>query len=174
METDTFGFKICAKPYPSIRSGIPSAASSVFDPLDFSAPFTLTAKHILQDLYRIKLDWDDEISPEYRPRWKNWLVDLPKLTSFGVNRCLTPADFGQVTFNQLLHFYDASEVAYRSVSFLRSVNEGGKIHCAFLFDKSRVTPMKAVSVPRLELRAAAMSVRHDKMFKRKIEISLNT
>ena len=100
-------------------------------------------------------------------------MDLPKLSSFGVNRCLRPADFGQVTFNQLHHFSDASEVGYGSVSFLRSVNEEGKIHCAFLFGKSRVTPLKAVSVPRLELSAATMSVRHDKMLEREIEIPLN-
>ena len=174
VKTDTFGFKICAKPRPPTRRGILSLASSVFDPLGFLAPFTLTAKQILQDLCRIKLDWDDEIPPECSPRWEHLLVDLPKLSSFGVDRCLRPADFGQVTSSQLHHFSDASEDGYGSVSFLRSVNEEGKIHCAFLFGKSRVTPLKAVSVPRLELSAAAKSVRHDKMLKREIEIPLNT
>ena len=117
VKTDTFRFKICAKPRPPTRRGILCIASSIFDPLGFLAPFTLTAKQILQDLCRMKLDWD-EIPSEHSPRREHWLVDLPKLSSFGVDRCLRAADFGQVTYSQLHHLSDASEDGYGSVSFL--------------------------------------------------------
>ena len=147
--------------------------SSIFDLLGFLAPFTLTAKQILQDLCRIKLEWDEEIPPQYMPRWENWLLDLPKLSSFSISRCLIPAECGQVVSSQLHHFSDASEDGYGSVSYLRLVNKEGDIYYAFLFGKSRVTPLKAVTIPRLELSAPTMSVRLDRMLKREIEILLS-
>ena len=94
--------------------------------------------------------------PQYMARWENRLLDLPKLSSFSISRCLMPAEFGQVASSQLNHFSDASEDGCGSVSYLRLVNEEGKLHCAFLFGKSRVTPLKAVTILRLELSAATM------------------
>ena len=79
-------------------------AVRIFDPLVFLAPFVLTVTQILQDLSRIKLVWDDEIPPVYGLRWENWLLDLPKLSSFAFNRCLKTADFGQVKSSQLIIF----------------------------------------------------------------------
>ena len=99
-------------------------------------------------------------------RWENWLLDLPKLSPFSISRCLLPAEFGLVASSGLYLFSDASEDGYGSVSYLRLVNEEGNIHCAFFFGKSHVTPLKAVTIPRLELSAATMSVRHDRMLKR--------
>ena len=98
-------------------------ARTVFVPLGFLAPFILTAKQILHNLCRIKLGWDDEIPPEYASHWESWLLDLPRLSSFAVDRCLKTADFGQVKSSQLHHFPDASGVAYGPVPYLRLVNE---------------------------------------------------
>jgi len=75
--------------------------------------------------------------------------------------------------SQLHHFSDASEAAYGSVSYLRLVNEEGRVHCSFLFAKSRLAPLKSVSIPRLELSAATLSVHHDKMLKRESEMSFS-
>lgn len=139
-----FCFNICRKPRPKTRRGVLSAAGSIFDPLDFLGPFTLTAKQILQELYRIKLGWDEEIPPRYGQCWESWLDDLPKLSSFTVRHCLRPSEFGQDTSSQLHQFSDASEAGYGCVSSLRSVNEEGKICCAFLFAKARVAPLKTI------------------------------
>ena len=125
-----------------MRRGVLSAASSIF-----LAPFILTVKQILQDLCRIKLEWDEKIPLQYIPRWENWLLDLPKLSSFSISSCLMPAEFGQVASSQLHHFSDASEDGYGSVSYLGLVNEEQNIHCVFLFGKSPITPLKAVTIP---------------------------
>ena len=90
-----------------------------------------------------------------------------------MRRCLTPSEFGKTTSSKLYHFSDASEAGYGCVLYIRSVNEEGKICCAFLFAMSRVAPLKTISIPCLELSAATMSVRHDKLLKRELEIPLN-
>ena len=119
------------------------------------------------------MEWDEEIPPQYMLRWENWLLDLRKLSSFCISRCLMLAEFGQVASSQLHHFPDGSEDGYGSVSYLRLVNEERNINCALVFGKSRVTPLKALTIPRLELSAATMSVRHARMLKREIEIPLS-
>ena len=120
-------------------------------------PFILNAKQILQDLCRIKLGWDNEIPPEYHSSWEKWLADVPKLLSFSICRSVLPGAFGPVVSSQLHHFSDASEAAYGSVSYLRLINEEGRVHCSFIFAiKSRLAPLKSVSIPRLELSAATL------------------
>ena len=79
-----------------------------------------------------------------------------------MSRCLKPEDFGPVKSSQLHHFSDASEAAYGSVTYLRLVSHEDRVHCSFLFGKSRVAPLKTISVPRLELSAATVSVRQDR------------
>jgi hypothetical protein len=90
VENDQFSFKITVKDRPPTRRGILSIVSAVYDPLGFAAPFVLPAKIILQDLCHLKLDFDDEIPQKYKTRWENWLLSLPKLAEFSVERCLKP------------------------------------------------------------------------------------
>ena len=62
VEPDTFKFRITVKDKPVTRRGILSVVSCIYDPLGFAAPFTLTAKKLLQDLCREeRLSWDDEL-----------------------------------------------------------------------------------------------------------------
>ncbi|KAK2561773.1 hypothetical protein P5673_015158 [Acropora cervicornis] len=63
--------------------------------------------------------------------------------------------------------------AYGSVSHLSITNAEGKVHCAFVFAKLRVTPLKFISIPCLELSDATISIHLDKMLKREIEILLS-
>ena len=139
--------------------------SSIYDPLDFVAPLILPAKAILRDLCRKGLDWDDRISPEDLAHWQDWLQQLPKLEQFTVERCLKPKNFGRIVSSQLHNFADASQEGYGAVSYLLVVNQDGNVHCAFLMGKSRQTPQKSVTIPRLELSAAVVATRRNKMMR---------
>ena len=172
IETDKFGFNVNIKLRPPTRSGILSVVGTVFHPLGFAAPFVLTAKKILQDLCRIKLSWDDEIPTECNVRWQRWLTDLLKLSQFTIERCLKPANFGRIVSSQLHHFSDASEIGFGSVSYLRHSDGHGGIHCTILQGKSRLAPLKQVTIPRLELSAAVISVKLDKVLKRELDLPL--
>ena len=173
VSSDTFGFSIIVKDRPATRRGILSVVSSVYDPLGFVSPFILSAKILLQDLCRKKLNWDDKIPDEDLQRWKSWLETLPKLEQFSVGRCFKPPDFGEVISSQLHYFSDASEVAYGAVAYLRLVNASGVVHCSFVIGKSRLSPLKPVTIPRLELSAAVLSTRLDRMILEEIEVAVD-
>ena len=51
-------------------------------------------------------------------------------------------------------------------------NENGDIHCFFVIGKSQVTPLKKLTIPRLELSAATISFKFDKMVRRRLQINI--
>ena len=57
------------------------------------------------------------------------------------------------------HFSDASLIGYGQCSYLRQVDKEGRIACSLVMAKSRVTPPKPVTVPRLELTAAVLAAK---------------
>ena len=173
VESDTFGFKITLRDRPSTRTGVLSVVSSVYDPLGFAAPFILPAKRILQDLCRKGLGWDNPVPDEDLAVWQNWLKDLPSLESLKVVRCFKPPDFGEVASCQIHHFADASQFPYGAVSYLRITNTRGDIYCSFLIGKSRLSPLKQLTIPRLELCAAVVATRLEKMVTREIDMQVN-
>ncbi|XP_014665117.1 PREDICTED: uncharacterized protein LOC106807320 [Priapulus caudatus] len=173
VESDAFCFHIGVKEQPLTRRGILSMVSSVYDPLGFLAPLMLKAKVILQELCKLELEWDQQIPEKFSSQWRIWLQDLDRLASFKIARCVKPQGFGQVQSAQLHHFSDASETGYGTVSYLRLTNEEGKSHCSFIMGKSRVAPLKQTTIPRLELTAATVAVRTDKMLKGELDIPID-
>ena len=169
---DKFCFKVVANEKPLTRRGVLSVASSLYDPLDFVAPFTLSAKMILHELCKKKLGWDERIDGEELKRWKDWLADLPKLSEVAVSRCFKPLGFGDVVQVQLHQFSDASQGAYGTASYLRLVDVHDNIHCSFVIGKSRLAPLRSITIPRLELSAAVMSVKMDHMLRRELDLPL--
>ena len=105
-------------------------------------------------------------------RWQRWLTDIPKLSQFTIESCLKPANFGNIVFSQLHHFSDASEIGFGSVSYLRLSDGHVGIHCTILQGKSRLVPLKQVTIPHLELSAAVVSVQLDKVLKRELDLPL--
>ncbi|CAC5375223.1 unnamed protein product [Mytilus coruscus] len=73
----------------------------------------------------------------------------------------------------LHQFSDASESGYGTVTYLRLENAFGEIHCSFVMGKARVTPLKTITVPRLELTAATVAVRTNKMLLNELEITID-
>lgn len=94
------------------------------------------------------------------------------MQNFATKRCYKPVDFGKVAKAEIHHFSDASFKGYGQCSYLRLVNEDGQIHCSFVIGKARVTPLKSVTVPRLELTAAVLSVRISEQLKRELDIEI--
>ena len=69
---------------------------------------------------------------------------------------------------ELHHFSDASVKGYGQCSYVRMIDEQQRIHCTLVMGKSRVAPLKPVTVPRLELTAAVCSVRISQQLRREL------
>ena len=152
------------------RRGIVSAVYSLFDPLGFIAPYIMKAKLLLQTLSRKRLGWDDLIEETEKTQWNRWLDDLPKLEEVKVDRCFRPGEFGKVKETQLHLFSDASRKGYASVAYLRFRDTSNQVHYAFVMGKARLAPLREISIPRLELTAAVISVRLSKIIREELDI----
>ena len=98
---------------------------------------------------------------------------MPAREQFSVQRSYKPEEFSTIANVQIHHFSDASEVGYGAVSYLRFVDAESKVHCSFVMSKSRLAPLKSLSVPRLELTAATLAVKLDKMLRKELEVPIN-
>ena len=87
-----------------------------------------------------------------------------------MNRSFKPEGFGGIVECSLHHFSDASQNGYGQASYLRLVDEKGTVHCSLVIRKSPVTSTKFVSIPRLELAAAALSVKISLLLRKELTI----
>lgn len=71
---------------------------------------------------------------------------------------------------QLHHFCDASEAEFGAVSYLRLSNSKQEVCVSFVIGKARVAPLKQFAIPRLELAAAVLAVRLDKMLSDELKL----
>lgn len=149
-----------------------SVSSLVYDPLGFLVPVTLVAKMLQQELCRRRCGWEKKLPPDILPQWKKWLEELDQLAAFKVGRCIKPVDFGAVKLAQLHHFADASESGYGTATYIRMLNQENVVQVTFLLGKARVTPLKAVTIPRLELTAAVLATIVDVLLKSELDFKL--
>ena len=173
IENDSFGFRIILKDQPLTRRGILATVSSIYDPIGFCAPITLIGKRVLQRICKLsqsKLDWDEPIPEEQSKTWLKWRSEIVKLNDIEIERCHKPKNFGDIKQIQFHHFGDATpELGIGQCSYMRLVNSENKVHCSFLMGKSRVPPLKSVTVPRLELHASLLNTRISKILSKELE-----
>ena len=125
--------------------------SKIFDPLGLAAPVVIRAKILMQKLWMCKIGWDEPLSEELHKEWKEIATDLKAATRHSIRRCL----FTTPLTHPIVHcFADASQKAYGAVVFLVLQSQ-----VSFVTAKSRVAPLKELTLPRLELMAALVATR---------------
>lgn len=153
---DTFSYKIPDFPPAKTKRDIASQIASVFDPCGWLLPVFVKGKVFLQELWLLKVDWDDSLPQDVLDRWHQFTQTLPKLSDISIPRFLDRHK--QPT--QIHIFTDASEMATSCALYLRfapsSTENKGQVH--LIIAKSKVAPLKKVSLPRLELVAANMGM----------------
>ncbi|CAI5660438.1 unnamed protein product [Oreochromis niloticus] len=168
IEADVFSFSVALKERPATRRGILATVASVYDPLGFLSPYILTGKQVLQEMCKRGVGWDEPIPPTLETKWKAWLGDLENLKRIEIPRCLVPENFGKVKKIELHHFSDASSSGYGQCSYIRIVADKN-VHCALVMGKARVAPTRIITIPRLELTAAAVSAAVSNFLKSELE-----
>ena len=129
----------------------------MFDPLGLAAPYVINAKLIIQELWRSQVKWDDELPNDILKKWQSWkeglktlrAIMIPRWYGFHCDECQ----------NVQLHlFCDASEIAYGAVAYFRTVT-CGHVNVSFIISKTRLAPIKTLTIPHLELQAAVVATR---------------
>ncbi|XP_043466955.1 uncharacterized protein LOC122501502 [Leptopilina heterotoma] len=125
-----------------------SDIARIFDPLGLLGPCIVIAKILLQRLWLEKVSWDECLPVEINAQWLEYRRQLPNLNALSIPRrivCLEPANI------EIHGFSDAAKNAYGACVYLRSEDASGNIQVQLICSKSRVSPLKTKSIPRLEL-----------------------
>lgn len=130
-----------------------SKIGQLYDPNGYISPVVVKAKLLMQKLWQTNLDWDEAVSEELRQDWVAIGSKLKNLESIRIPRWLRTHERAEI---QLHGFCDASAKAYGAVIFARITNVNGAISTSLLISKSRVAPIKVVTIPQLELTAAEL------------------
>ena len=97
-----------------------------------------------------KISWDDSVPEEVLAVWRRWKSELHLLADKSFARCYFPQGFQKHTL-QLHGFCDASELAFAAVIYFRAEDSSGIVHTSLVMSKTRVAPLKRLTIPRLEL-----------------------
>jgi len=132
---------------PVTKRSILQASSKQYDPLGWLSPITVRAKLLIQELWKQQVGWDDPLDDDFNRRWCQVAADIEEGAKTLITRRYSVMSTNQCVY---LHvFADASMKAYGAVAYLQSSNL-----VDFVLAKSRVSPLKDTTLPRLELRAA--------------------
>jgi hypothetical protein len=132
-----------------------SAPPSVFDPLGLLQPFMFTAKLLYQETCKLKLKWKDKLPTNIREKFNKWWAQLHILAEVRIPRQVVLTEFDVV---ELHGFGDASQLGYCACIYIVSRNSSESLS-RLVVSKTRVAPLKEMSIPRLELTAAFLLAR---------------
>lgn len=133
-----------------------SVISQIFDPLGLVGPCVVEGKILLQSLWLTKTDWDDQVPDKIKTLWTSFSTSLSHLNDLKIPRWVLS---NNACSYELHIFTDASELAYGSCVYVRSIDAKNEVKVRLLISKNRVAPIKSKTVPRLELCGALLGTR---------------
>ena len=140
--------------YSSTKRGVVSDIARTFDVLGWLAPVILPMKLLYRELWKQKIGWDDEVPDDIKTSHKKWREELPLLAEINLPRCYY-SEKKPLTV-ELHGFSDASQEAYSAVIYLRATYKNSFPTCRLVVAKTRVAPLKQLTIPRLELCGATL------------------
>lgn len=160
-ENDTILFQ--HKPIPATnvttKREILHHISKIYDPLGLLLPVTIRAKILIQQLWTAKLEWDTVVPELLHQSWNKLAEDINKTMHLTLPRYYFHGNRPMKTNNRpTLHvFVDASTNAYGAAAYICNGNQS-----SLVLAKSRVAPLKKLTLPRLELLSAVLGSRLSK------------
>ncbi|XP_051162155.1 uncharacterized protein LOC127282115 [Leptopilina boulardi] len=122
----------------------------------------------MQQLWKMTTGWDDPLPEEMERNWQVFRDQLKLINEWRIPRLAKIINAEDL---QLHDFADASQRSYGACIYLRSSN-GGKHHSMLLCSKSRVAPVKIISLSRLELSAAVLLIKLNKVVIKALKVML--
>ncbi|XP_075531538.1 uncharacterized protein LOC142564428 [Dermacentor variabilis] len=146
------------------------ASARIYDPLSLISPVTVTTKLMFQTLWELGIEWDAPLPEEVKAGWTQWHTQLHHLTDITVPRRY--GSFANDSWKEVHIFTDASPRAYGAVVYLR-ISGVKEAKVTLVLSKSRVAPIKRISLPRLELMGMVMGARLREYLERSLSLSIS-
>ena len=125
-----------------------SQIGRLYDPNGYISPLVIIPKILIQSIWQHKIDWDDQIPINLQKEWEKFLENLPALNDVRIPRWLGM----KAKWKSELHcFCDASEKAYAAVVYVKTFHPDGYVTVQLVQSKTKVAPLKQLTLPRLEL-----------------------
>ncbi|XP_063980945.1 uncharacterized protein LOC135164483 [Diachasmimorpha longicaudata] len=117
-------------------------------------PVIIRAKIFIQELWLLKIGWDDPLPLSHIKRWKEFREEFSNLDQISIPRWLQTSS---TSSNIQLHgFADASNQAMGAAVYIRVDNHQSEPSIILVSAKTKVAPLKKMTIPRLELTAAVI------------------
>ena len=171
-EEDSFVYNVTLPAKPKTRRGLLSLTASLFDPLGFVCPVTLIPKKLQQRLCKENFEWDDIMPDHFAAEISSWRNNLHCLSQIRVPRCFKSKKQEQRERIELHLFSDASETGYGAAAYLK-IQSDSDCDVSLVMGKSRVTPLKPITIPRLELTAVVVSVKLHQFIVEELDLKID-
>lgn len=96
---------------------VASQGARLFDPNGYITPITIRSKIFMQNLWRIGVTWDEELSSSITEEWKRYYASLHEVQNISIPRWI---GLGVGLRIQLHAFCDASLKAYGVVIYVQA------------------------------------------------------
>ena len=150
-----------------------SNIAHVYDVLEWYSPTTINIKILLPQLWVAKITWDDLVPLAVQSTWDKWKNELPAHRKRFLPRCFHSNGVNKSS-RELHGFCDASELVYNAVVYLRFRDLDDVVHVALVIAKTKVAPIKTLSMPRLEQCGIVMVSRLLDYCRHVLEIPINS
>ena len=150
-----------------------SQLSKIFDPIGLAAPVIIRTKIAMQRLWQLGVDWDCILPEMEQIRWNKLFKEIELLNVISFPRCLKPQKT-EGTPPQLIVCADASLLTFGACAYLRWKVSSREHEMRLIAAKSRVAPLKSLTIPRLELQAAVMAVRLSSSIRKEIRLEIES
>ncbi|XP_046748843.1 uncharacterized protein LOC124412769 [Diprion similis] len=135
------------------KKSVLSTTAQIYDPLGLMGPTIICAKIIPQQLWQLKIGWDESLPLDLHTTLTRYQDQTDDMSLISIPRhviCTEPQSI------EMYGFCDASEAAYGACIYLKSLNKSGQVSVHLICAKSRVAPLKRITIPRLELCGALL------------------
>ena len=159
---------------PDTKRKIVETVATIFDPLGYFVPVTIGCKMLIQEMWRKKFSWDDKAPSELQEKFKMMITSMNGFHEIKIPRyiCVANGLRKETTF-ELMCFTDGSSSAYGAVVYLIAKNNN-KIESNMVMAKSRLIPMKGMTIPRTELMGVLVGVRLLKFVVEQLKVTIHS
>ncbi|XP_008478454.1 uncharacterized protein LOC103515297 [Diaphorina citri] len=130
-----------------------SQIARIFDLPGFLGPVIVWMKILMQRLWLMGLGWDEPLPDDLLAEWSSFISELPDLQMMKIPRYVLDT---YVNPPELIGFADASSIALAAAVYIRVVCSDQRVLVNLIRAKTKVAPVKPVTIPRLELTACQL------------------